>query len=325
MKHWSQYWKTANALSSFAEGEAALGYEAEVKSFWENSIGDLPDEATIVDIGTGNGALAVLINEYGKANGKKWTIHGVDAAEIDPDQVAARNEGLKEKLDGITFHGQTDMAALPFKDGSVDCIVSQFAFEYADQEPALKEALRVLKPGGKLVAMSHHKKAGLIKESQSGIKVLDHVLNNTPLFIQADLLARMASQFLEANSFEKWQQSQFGQATTKTTQWIMATIQQEYSKDEERRWADDVIGKVANIMQSVTTADTAKQAVERLAIQYSLLQGFRLRLEDQLNAAYTESSVKKLIKAVEKEKATGGYQPFELSDETFAWTISIQK
>jgi len=325
MKHWSQYWKSANALSSFAEGEAASGYDADVKAYWESALKDLPEKAVIVDIGTGNGALAVLVNEYSKAQNKNWKIHGVDAAEIDPGHVAASNPELGDKLQGIEFHGETDMTKLPFDDGSVDCIVSQFAFEYAEQKPALKEILRVLKPGGKLLAMSHNKKSVLIKDSSTGFQVLDYILNGTPLFIQADLLARIAYQWLGSQSLESWNESQHGQATTKTTQWIMQNLRDKYSKDEQRVWADDIIGRVARILEQIRSAEGARAALEQLAVQYNLLQGHRMRLEDQLNAAYTEADVKKLVKAAEKSKASASYEAFETAGDKFAWTITVEK
>src|SRR5690554_3952693 len=150
MNHWSQFWRASSSLSSFSEGAAADGYSTEVKDFWENAVKGLDKKAVIVDIGTGNGAVAVLLNDYRKATKQSWQLHGVDAADIAPKDLESANEALKGRFDGIEFHPKTNIDTMPFEDASVDCVVSQFAFEYGDESAVLKEIMRVLKPGGRL-------------------------------------------------------------------------------------------------------------------------------------------------------------------------------
>lgn len=325
MKHWSQYWQGSNALSSFAEGDAGQGYDGEVRAFWHFYLKDLADDAVIVDVGTGNGALAFLVSEFAEQNNKQWTIHGVDAADINPSVHLRAAAPIKKRLEQINFHGNTDMAKLPFADGSVDCVLSQFALEYADHKAAVKEIMRVLKPGGKLVIMAHHADSSLIEDSKTGIRVFDYTLNQTPLFMQADLLLRLGHEIMKHGSYDAWKVSQHGQATEKTTMFLMSSLREKFAQEQERVWLDDIITRIANIIAPVKTVEMAGKAMEALAFQYDLLQAHLLRIKDQLQAALTEKDVKALIKASGKASQQNDYSEFTLEASAFAWTIEIVK
>lgn len=325
MNHWSQYWKISKAVNSFAEGTSASGYHGDVEKFWQAELADLADDAVIVDVGTGNGALAMLASEYGKANNKKWQVHGVDAAEINPVAALESKPEVAAKLQAIEFHSGVDMATLPFADQSVDCVISQFALEYADAPAAIKEALRVLKPGGKLVAMVHHKKSDLIKDSGRGVEIFNHILNKTPLFMQADLLLRLGAMQMQNMDFASWQKTQPFLAATKTVEWIMHIVGEEFKSDEDRVWLNDAFGRVIDVINTGRDEETAARAAEWLNMTYDMLQGHRLRLEDQLAAAQTEAGVKKLIKSAGKAAAEQSYSDFKTENELFAWTFKLVK
>lgn len=325
MNHWSQYWKVSNALSSFAEGDAGRGYEGDIRTFWEFHLKDLDDNAVVVDVGTGNGALALLANQFGKQQKKNWTVHGVDAATINPAEDVDGTPELKALLSEVQFHGDTDMSKLPFDDGSVDCVVSQFAFEYADRKAALKEILRVLKPGGKVVMLAHHHKSSIMQDSKTGVRVFEYTLNETPLFMQADLLLRIGLQYLKADTVANWKSSQHGQATEKTTRWIMDMLRERFSNDAERVWVDDIIGRVARLIQSVDNAEKAEMALQALGREYNMLQAHLMRVQDQVKASLSEADVKAVIKSSGKASKQNDYSDFNLENEPFAWAIEIVK
>ncbi len=325
MKHWSQFWRASSSLSSFSEGAAAEGYSAEVKDFWENTVKTLDEKAVIVDIGTGNGALAVLLNDYRKAAKLKWQLHGVDAADIAPKDLEEANESFKGRFDGIEFHPKTDMSAMPFADASVDCVVSQFAFEYGDESATFKEIMRILKPGGRFVMMGHHKKSTVHKSTETGIQVLQYILHETPLFIQAELYLRIASQALKSMDIKGYQATQEGQATGKTVEWLLTHLQDKYKKEDEQMWVADVGRRIVKLVSELKTADDANQALRELNIQYQLLTGHVLRLQDMTAASKTEAQVKKLITAAKKENATGEYDTISFGDEVFAWLLTFDK
>lgn len=106
-----------------------------------------------LDIGTGNGAIAVRAAlKFPEARvtgidywGSAWE-YGKAACERN-----ARLEGVAPRL---TFE-RASAASLPFEDASFDAVVSHFVFheviDAPDKRDVVKEALRVLKPGGVFV------------------------------------------------------------------------------------------------------------------------------------------------------------------------------
>ena len=105
----------------------------------------LPDGARILDIATGNGAIATLAAEVAEAGQKTFFLAATDLAEINPDvKGGARSSRLRKR---IQFHSHTPCERQPFDDASFDCVTSQFGFEYARGRGAglLRRACRGLR------------------------------------------------------------------------------------------------------------------------------------------------------------------------------------
>lgn len=311
MNHWTQFWNSTATLSSFAEGDAAAGYQGELKAFWERVFARAPHSATILDIGTGNGALAYMATEYSQLNRKNFVVHASDAAKIDPVAMFAKKPEIAKSLQQIQFHSETATEKLPFDDASIDLVTSQFAFEYGEQEASLAEVMRVLKPGGAAVLMLHHKDSELIKESQLGHAILKNVLRETPLFIQADLLLRIAHQYLENATLEEWLKSQHCQATTKTTQWIMGELRARYSDPQSRVWIDDVLARVARLMHNIQKGET-RDRLQGLGLEYDLLTKHMLRVEEQIQAAYDKTAADQLVVMAQGMGSKARTEPYSL-------------
>ena len=88
----------------------------------------LPSGASVLDLGAGAGEALALLRAL-----------GYDARGID---LAPRAETVE----------QGDLLRAPFPDGSFDAVLSECAFFVSGDQPgALREAYRLLKPGGKLL------------------------------------------------------------------------------------------------------------------------------------------------------------------------------
>jgi uncharacterized protein (DUF1330 family)/protein-L-isoaspartate O-methyltransferase len=94
----------------------------------------------VLDVACGTGVLALAAAERVGAQGK---VHGLDPNE-DMLRVARR------KSDRVVWQvGRAE--AIPHADGSFDAVVSQFGFMFfEDRVAALREMMRVLRPGGRL-------------------------------------------------------------------------------------------------------------------------------------------------------------------------------
>ncbi len=115
----------------------------------------LRGDERILDLGCGRGAVLLLAARHlttGRAVGVDlW--RGADQSG-NSAEAARRNavaEGVKDRVELHT----ADMTALPFGDDSFDLIVSSLAIHNirgrAGREKAIDEAVRVLRPGGRLL------------------------------------------------------------------------------------------------------------------------------------------------------------------------------
>ena len=107
--------------------------------------GENPD---ILDVACGTGDFSIAI---AKAIGKGHII-GVDISKEMLEVM--RQKVLKNKLESIITEQIDDGADLSFASGSFDRVVNAFGIRnFEDRDLGLREALRVLKPGGRLVIL----------------------------------------------------------------------------------------------------------------------------------------------------------------------------
>lgn len=114
----------------------------------------LAGDERILDLGCGRGAVLMLAARRlttGRAVGVDLWL-GADQSGncAEATRRNALAEGVADRVELLTG----DMTALPFEDGSFDLVVSNFAIHNirgrAGRERAIEEAVRVLRPGGRL-------------------------------------------------------------------------------------------------------------------------------------------------------------------------------
>ncbi len=147
--------------------------------FWRDKFVELDNGARILDIAAGNGAIATIAAELSIDKGKGFFVAATDLADVSVDLIG--DEKTKAARETIEFHGQTPCENQPFEDDSFDLVTSQFGFEYSDIGKTLIEIRRVLKPGGRFVAISHHAESVLIENSKVEIEIYDFALNKIDL------------------------------------------------------------------------------------------------------------------------------------------------
>ena len=156
-------------------GRFENNYDGELRDFWFEQFEALPPEAQILDLGTGNGALALLAAEYAVNKERAWQIAGVDSAKIDPMGVVAARCS-KAMIEKTRFLSDTPIEATGLPEASIDLAMSQFGFEYAEPEAAVAEVARIMKPSGRFVAMVHVENSVLHKQALDGISQVDDCL-----------------------------------------------------------------------------------------------------------------------------------------------------
>lgn len=101
---------------------------------------NLPEHATLLDLGCGTGTSALHISEA-----FHHVVAGVDASKANVGRAIARTDGQPVRF----VHA--DAQDLPFYDGEFDGVLAECVFSlFADKPGALAEIRRVLQPGGRV-------------------------------------------------------------------------------------------------------------------------------------------------------------------------------
>lgn len=164
------------------------GYDLEVREAWIEFFSMLPDGACILDVGTGNGVVALIAAETASARRRSWTIHATDLAQIDPPRYVPDGE---RRLAGIAFHAGVATEHLPFEAESFDAVSGHYALEYTDTAAALAEIRRVLKSGGDAQFILHSADSVLVQNARQSLREADLVLVQTKVFRRLHRLVTM--------------------------------------------------------------------------------------------------------------------------------------
>ncbi len=176
-QHWEEYYRHGS-IAAYPPG-AELDCDVQVHQAWTEFFSACPNGARILDIGTGNGIVAMIARETAVDLGRTWDIHGIDLAQINPLKHVTAAE---QRLAGITFHAGIAAESLPFEDGSIDAVCGQYVLEHMDITRALAEAHRVLKPDGRAQFIIQHAGSWLVRNAQVSLKEADFILRELKIY-----------------------------------------------------------------------------------------------------------------------------------------------
>ena len=165
---WDSFWRY-DRLSSFHAAPGAPNYGPPIADGWRAFFESLPDGARILDLATGNGAIAVLAVEADKS----FAVSGADLADVRPTDFVTTG---KAELEQVAFLPNTPAEALPLPDSSIDALVSQYGVEYSDLTRSIPEAVRVIAPGGRLRFAVHAAEGTVVRDTKQAITDADFLL-----------------------------------------------------------------------------------------------------------------------------------------------------
>lgn len=186
LEQWETYYR-GGMIATCPTGPDG-GYDLEVRDAWVEFFSMLPEGARILDVGTGNGVVALIAAETAAARGRRWEIHATDLAQIDPPRHVP--DGAR-RLAGITFHAGVATERLPFDAESFDAVSGHYALEYTDTAVSLAEIHRVLKPASDAQFIMHSADSVLVQNARRSLREAEFVLVETKVFRRLHRLVTM--------------------------------------------------------------------------------------------------------------------------------------
>lgn len=180
---WATYWRSG-ALAS-CQGAMQDSYGGRLRQWWRAFFADLPDGARVLDIGTGNGAVLHIAAELARERDRRFELHGIDSAAIEPLAALGERGAL---LGEATFHARTGAERTGFGDASFDAITGQYALEYSATEHSVPELARVARPGARIAFVLHREDSVVAARMRQQLEQIALLFERTELLTAARCL-----------------------------------------------------------------------------------------------------------------------------------------
>jgi ubiquinone/menaquinone biosynthesis C-methylase UbiE len=175
---WSRYW--ASGMLHSCPGAFTGNYGDEVRSLWTEFFGTLASGSRVLDIGTGNGAVAFIAREVAAQNGATVEIEAIDSATIDPARAA---KAANLSVEGITFRGHVPAEATGYPESWFDVVSGQYALEHTRVNDTLAELARIVKPAGEVLFVIQHAGSAGLDALRAELAHFDFLEHNVPLIV----------------------------------------------------------------------------------------------------------------------------------------------
>ncbi|WP_289117273.1 class I SAM-dependent methyltransferase [uncultured Idiomarina sp.] len=325
MEHWSEYWNNPGVLNSFTEGEQGKGYQGTVTRTWQSLLSDLQPGSNILDIGSGNGGLAVLALGVSEAENKNFKITATDAAKIDPVKQFAHQPNIAEKLKKISFYGQTPTEDLQqFEDSSFDAVVSQFGFEYTNFEKSVPEIIRTLKKGGQFGAVCHSSNSAIVDDCKAGYEFLDYLLTQTPIFPLTEVILLLAEEALPQLGDEAFQDYKIYKVQRNSVLWCVQHLKTEFRGEGYAHWLEDLEHRIKSVFDNLTNKRLGD--IRRfLRFHYDQLNNQKVRIKEQAQAALNETEIEQLKALFSQNGLSLNAAQLSLEENVQGWLLTATK
>lgn len=284
-KQWSQFWKQG-FITTFGASKPD-NYDGIVRDFWYEKFAELPSSALVLDIATGNGAIATIAAEVGRKLQKNFFVAASDLAQINPELT--NNDQGSALRESIYFYSNTPCEKQPFDDASFDLVCSQFGFEYSDIELTIPEVRRVLAPKGRFIAISHHVDSSLISAAREEIEVYQYAL------FELDLFGRLRKYFealgdLDGNPKKLARRLEAAKPYSQAVNEGMDRFRGRYPEEES---AKEIVGAISYLGRGAREKTTKQRlyALEAAAEDFGLANK---RLQDMVRAALGQEQIDRL-------------------------------
>jgi SAM-dependent methyltransferase len=312
---WSDFWQQG-FVTTFGP-VMPNNYQGVLADFWRQQFSALDAGSRILDIATGNGAVALIAAQVSSEQDKNFRITGCDLATI--GDTIGSSEELQALRSTIQFHSNTRCEKLPFGIGSFDMVSSQFGLEYCRMPQTLAEIRRVLVPGGKFVVMAHHENSRLLMAARSESETYRYVLEDL------NLLGRVRAFFGAMGNPLNQEELRVAMAKAKplstSVNQGVAAMKAKYPNSD---CAKQILGAINHLAEGAARVES-KHRLRTLAMVTEEFQMAARRLQDMVKAGLGDDDIDTL-QALARTSAFSqlSCQPFLADDGSLAsWHIEL--
>lgn len=282
---WNRYWEHGFLTPC---GNAFSGnYDGVIKDLWVAFFSGLSRGDRVLDICTGNGAIAIIANEVSRRLQLDLEIHGIDSAAIRPRETVAGDTAL---LEGIEFHGRTSAESTGFDDGCFQAISGQYALEYTDVDACIHEMARITAPGARLLFVIHHDRSVVMETSREEIRHVALLFRETDFFGKAEALIRIVGAAESVEARRALGADPRAEAAREGLNEAAARVARAAETSEHPQILHMAMKDVAEAYKACTTAGLS-QALGLLEDCRGRIKANAERLEDLMSAGRTEDQL----------------------------------
>ncbi|MFK8053820.1 MAG: methyltransferase domain-containing protein [Woeseiaceae bacterium] len=310
---WSKYWRQP-VITTFSQ-QFAENYDLEIQAYWDERFADVKDGGHIIDLATGNGAVALLAAHYAQEHGRDFSITGIDYADIQPSSDLASRPSVLPLLSSIRFLSNTNIESTGLAAGSASAIVSQFGFEYAEPEAAVAEAYRLLAPGGRISLIMHHVASGVLKETDEGLAQMQYMMRKERLDERVEAVIRSTASVAKTKAAR--------QKLEATKKRLLARA----SKSEPNGFIQSVAPSFLHALEGMPDATITERLrfVEKMRVE---VRAYQERMADLKSAAMDQRAFAALQASLAScgfSDITDGVLRYGKSQVLTGWTLDAKK
>jgi ubiquinone/menaquinone biosynthesis C-methylase UbiE len=309
---WSNYWTTG--YQSTFTGHEDSGFFIELAEYWKAQFSALDNGARIVDLGCGNGSVSAIA---AGCSDKGLDVIAVDYAAVE------RSSSVFKQYPNIEIRDQTKIEKTGIDDSSVDLCVSQFGFEYADRIGAATEAHRILKSGGKLIAVVHHRQSQISQSCASAHMQIGLCYRSKLTDISRKLIKRL-------RKLEKSHRDTVSDETAKATSVefnkVAGAVYDHGSRLPDMEHVKYFLNELSSLFSEKAKGLSFTEKMAIIDAVDENARNYQLRMEAMLKASLDEANVKDL----EQSLRDTGLNIDEVSimdhdQQIFAWRVIASK
>ncbi|MGB5211483.1 MAG: methyltransferase domain-containing protein [Gammaproteobacteria bacterium] len=290
-ERWNRYWEHGFVTS--CSGAFTGNYEGTLRTAWEDFFGELPAGARVLDICTGNGAIAMIANQVSRAGALNFEIDAIDSAIIRPMETVKERRDL---LDGIRFHSQTAAESTPFPDRVFDAISGQYAFEYTDEAGCINEMARIAARGCRVQLIIHHERSVVIETSTEELRNGDLIFSETRVFDAAEAMIQLVGNARSAAEKQALARNPEAEVIRNRLNQAAASLGQAAQSSAHPELLQMALDRIAGAYRAV--GENLETALARLETGRQEIQANLARLQDLMAASRSPEDIRRITQAL---------------------------